>query len=247
MRRVCVLGNSHSACLKLAWDSLQVRYPQIALTFFAQRGAGIADLEPRGGALVPTSAGLKKAITHTSGGHSRIDLQDFDVVLMVGVTCGYPLVMSHFSYAAARQTLLDLTPKTVAFDLIGKIRQISDIPIFVAHQPLRTHLGDWDGANDLGPYRRLVDDLNDALMQDVGAILLRQPAQTIANQFFTRPEFAIGSMRLDIGGKSARANQTANPNSHMNARYGDIYLSTHLPAVAYATAGQSVTLSSSGT
>jgi hypothetical protein len=246
VRRVCVIGNSHSACLKLAWDSLRVRYPQIALTFFAQRGAGIADMELHDGALVPTSEALKKAITHTSGGHSQIDIQDFDVVLLVGLTCGYPLVASHYSYAAARQTLLDLTPRTVAFDLIEKIRQISDIPIFVAHQPLRGHFGDSGCGNDLGPYRRLIDTLNDELMQDVGAVLLRQPAQTITNCFFTRPEFAIGSMRLDIGSDSAGA-EAANPNSHMNARFGDIYLSTHLPAIAYATAGSSVTLSSSGT
>jgi hypothetical protein len=246
VRRVCLIGNSHSACLKLAWDSLKVRYPQITLTFFAQRGAGIADLEPRDGVLVPATEPLKKAITHTSGGHSQIDLQDFDAVLIVGLTCGYPLVNSHYSYAAALQTLRDLTPKTVAFELIDKIRRISDLPIFVVHQPLRSHFGEPDREHDLGPYRRLVDALNDELMQDVGAILLRQPAQTITNCFYTRPEFAVGSLRLDIGG-NLTGTDAANPHSHMNERYGDIYLSTHLPAVAYAAAGPDVTLSSSET
>jgi hypothetical protein len=233
MRRVCVIGNSHTACLKLAWDSLQSKYPQIGLTFFAQRGSGMADLKPRNGALIPTSDGLKKAIKHTSGGYSQINLQDFDVVLAVGLTCGYPLAVSHYSYAAARQTLLDLTPHTTAFNLIGKIRQISDIPIFVAHQPLRSCPGEPDGELDLKPYRRLIDDLNNELMQDAGATLLMQPAQTIANQFFTRPEFAVGSMRLDIGDLSPDVEHSADPRSHMNARYGDIYLSTHLPAIAY--------------
>jgi hypothetical protein len=190
---------------------------------------------------------LKKAIMHTSSGWSRIELQDFDVVLTVGLTCGYPLTVSHYSYAAARQTMLDLTPRTAAFDIIGKIRQISDIPIFVAHQPLRSHLEASEGENDLGPYRRLVDDLNDELMHDVGAVILKQPAQTIANYFYTRREFAVGSLRLDIGDKATGTGQAADPRSHMNVRYGDIYLSTHLPAVAYATASPGVTPSSSGT
>jgi hypothetical protein len=202
---------------------------------------------PRGGVLVPTSEQLKSAIRHTSGGHSEIDLRNFDAVLVVGMMCAYPLAQGHFSYAVARQTLFDLMPNSTALDMIKKIRQVSDIPVFVAHQPLLRHIGESDDETDLGPYRKLIKLLNEEFLQEMGATLLGQPAQTITNYFFTRPEFAMGAKRLDIGDNPVTAEQLADSRSHMNARYGDIYLSTHLPAVAYATAGSSVTPSSSGT
>ena len=233
MTRVCVIGNSHAACFKLAWDTLRIRYPNVALTFFAARGSRIAALKPRDGILIPTSERLRGVIAHTSGGRAAIDLRDYDAVLLVGLTCGYPVATGYYSYAAACQALLDLTPKTLAFDLIEKIRKVSDITIFLAHQPLLRHLGDPECEGDLGPYRRLIKFLNDELMQGVGATLLRQPAQTITNYFFTRPEFAVGSTRLDIGDKWSKVEQRENQRAHMNKRYGDIFLSTHLPTIAY--------------
>jgi hypothetical protein len=247
VKQVCVIGNSHSACFKLAWDSLNVRYPDIALTFFAHRGQRIGALAPRNGKLVPTSERLKTVMQHTSGGHSAIDFRDFDVVLIVGTACAYPLTQGHFSFAVARQTLLDVIPNSVAFDLIKKIRQISDIPVFVAHQPLLRHMGEPSDEIDLGPYRKLVKFLNDEFMQDMGAVVLKQPAQTITDYFFTRPEFAVGSKRLDIGIDSPDADLLADSRTHMNVRYGDVYLSTHLLAIAYAAADGGVNLSSSGT
>lgn len=205
------------------------------MTFFAQRGAGMTELMPSGGMLVPGSDKLREAIQHTSGGHSRIDFQEFDVVLLVGFLWGYPPSLGHYSLAAARQALFDVTPKTVAINLLHKIRRVSNIPIYVAHQPLRRYLGESEEIGELTPYRRLVEALNAEFMEGYGAVLLHQPPQTIASSFFTRPEFSACSPRLDVGdgdGDKAESSYAA-PQSHMNVRYGDIYLSTHLPAIAF--------------
>ena len=51
--KLCVIENSHSACLKLAWDQLQARYLDHSITFFAQRGIGMSGLMARGKMLVP--------------------------------------------------------------------------------------------------------------------------------------------------------------------------------------------------
>ena len=95
-----------------------------------------------------------------------------------------------------------------------------------------TNDSDIDGSADLAPYRRLVEVLNSEFMTSEGAVLLSQPPQTIARSFFTRREFAVGSLRLDIGDGDTDENPYADPRSHMNTRYGDIYLSTHLPTIA---------------
>jgi hypothetical protein len=232
VKRICVIGNSHCACLKLAWDALSTRYPAIQLTFFAQRGVGMADLTPQGKVLVPANEQLKKAMIYTSGGLGVIDLHAYDAVMTVGYTWGYPPGQGHFSFAAVSRAMLDFTPRTLAVGMIAKIRAVSDIPIFVAHQPLRRHDGDENADADLGPYRRLVGLLNAELMLPHGAALLAQPPQTIANFFYTRAEFSVGARRLDNGDGDFSEEQRADPRSHMNARYGDIFLSTHLPTVA---------------
>lgn len=230
--KLCVIGNSHSACLKLAWEQLQTRYLDHSITFFAQRGIGMSGLMPRGKMLVPAGEALRQAMLHTSGGHATIDLPNFDAVLIVGFLWGYPPSTGYYSHAAAQQALIDVTPKTLAIRLLRKIRQVSDIPVFLAHQPLRSDDSDIDGSADLAPYRRLVEVLNSAFMESEGAVLLSQPPQTIARSFFTRREFAVGSLRLDIGDGDTDENPYADPRSHMNTRYGDIYLSTHLPTIA---------------
>ncbi len=230
--KLCVIGNSHSACLKLAWDRLGALYPDISITFFAQRGFGMGGLLPHRGLLVPANEKLHAAMIHTSGGIAAIDLRHFDAVLVVGFLWGYPPSIGCYSHAAALQALLDITPRTVAISLLRKIRRLSDIPVFLVHQPLRSYDGDVDGTGELAPYRRLIGLLNSHLLEKEGATLLSQPPQTITRSFFTRREFAVGSPRLDIGDGEADF-QYANPQAHMNARYGDIYLSTHLPAIAY--------------
>lgn len=193
----------------------------------------MARLAPRAGMLVPANDTLRRAMLHTSGGHEAIVLREFDAVLMVGFLWAYPPSVGYYSHAAALQALFDITPKTVAVNLLRKIRRISDVPVFLAHQPLRSYDGDFDETAELAPYRRLVGLLNSRFLEKEGAVLLPQPPQTIAASFFTRPEFAIGSIRLDIGSGDTNAEPYADPRSHMNARYGDIYLSTHLPTIAF--------------
>jgi hypothetical protein len=233
MKQICVIGNSHAACLKLAWDRLKVSYPKVALTFFADRAMGITTLEPRNGVLAPPSDRLRKVLAHTSGGRQIIDFRHYDVVLAVGLNHAYPLAIGHYSLGAARRALLDYLPQSSAIDLVRKIRQISGIPIFLAHQPLLKHIGKTDEEADTAPYRTLVDALNADFIQEMGAVLLPQPPQTITNYYYTRDEYAVGSTRLDIGDRYSNIEHAETQRSHMNARFGDIYLSTHLRTVAF--------------
>ena len=239
MKRVCVIGNSHTACLKLAWNDLHFRLPNIALTFFADRASGVAAMEPTNGGLIPVSDRVRKAISHTSGGHGVIDLRKYDATLLVGLTSGYPK-FGYYSNAAARQAMLDHIPTTPAFNLVKKVRQTSEIPIFLVHQPLRKK-GE-DGHDDgglptyreenagVGPYRKIISAINHELFQDMNARILEQPAQTITDSFYTRSEFGVNAVRLDLGdGKIKEDDDRA----HMNARFGNILLSTHLRTIAY--------------
>lgn len=240
MKQVCVVGNSHTACIKLAWDGLQAKFPSIGLTFFAARGAETAGILPTpDGILVPMSKRLSRNLTVTSGGQSVIDLRRYDAVLLVGLSSAYPKY-GYYSHAVATRAMLDHIPQTAAFELVTKIRSVSDIPIFLAHQPLFRE-GE-DGTEDggvpiviresdcLAPYRRIVEAINDGLFRGLRAHFLEQPAQTITKCFYTKSEYGTNSVRLDLGDGDE---EDGDDRAHMNARFGDIYLSTHLRAIAY--------------
>jgi hypothetical protein len=240
VRRICIIGNSHTACLKLAWDDLRVRFPSISLTFFAARKSGVSEVQPTpDGVLVPTSKRLSQAFMHTSGGESVIDLKRYDLVLLVGLTSAYPKY-GYFSQAVARQAMLDHIPTTPAFETVKKIRSVSDIPIFLSHQPLFRE-GDDDQEDDgvpimskesdgLLPYRGIIEAIDEGIFRGLRARFLEQPAQTITKCFYTRSEYGTDSVRLDLGDGNE---ESEDDRSHMNARFGDIYLSTHLRAIAY--------------
>jgi hypothetical protein len=240
VKQVCVSGNSHAACMKLAWNRLETRFPNIGITFFAVRRAGMSALQPTpDGVLVPMSQRVSLALTHTSGGSSVIDLKRYDVVLLVGLTACYPK-FGCYTYAVARQAMLDHIPTTLAYETVQKIRSVSGVPIFLAHEPLRVEGTETDEDSDVialrargdgfVPYRRMIDAINEELFSGLEARCLPQPAQTITKCFYTRSEYGVGSVRLDLGDGQE---ENEDDRSHMNQRFGDIFLSTHLRAIAY--------------
>ena len=206
----------------------------------AIRKAGMSALQPApDGVLVPMSQRLSQALRHTSGGFSVIDLKRYDVVLLVGLTTCYPK-FGYYTHAVARQAMLDHIPTTLAYEMVQKIRSVSGIPIFLAHEPLRIEGTGADEDSDIValrargdgfvPYRRMIDVINEELFFGLGARCLPQPVQTITKCFYTRSEYGVGSVRLDLGDGQE---ENEDDRSHMNQRFGDVFLSTHLRAIAF--------------
>jgi len=85
MTRLCLMGNSHLAALKLGWDRLRDAHPDVAVTFFGSRGAGVCKgMRLEGGALVPSAQDLVN-FRWTSGGLKEIRLEDFDCFALVAL------------------------------------------------------------------------------------------------------------------------------------------------------------------
>jgi len=235
MKKVCILGNSHAACLKLAWDEARSTYGNVSLTFFADRRAGLMGLQPKDGLLVPDSDQLRATIEHTSGGLGVVDVQSFDAILLVGLqVIAYPHAEGHFSSAAIRQWLLDHTPRTGAFNLARKIRKISRIPVFVAHQPLEC-VDAVEAEMDLLPYRSSVRFMNERLFKPLDACVLEQPEQTITNGFYTKRAYSSDAKRLDVGDETSNETLPPSDRRHMNATFGSVVLSAHLPKILAST------------
>ncbi len=231
-KNICILGDSHTACFKNAWNNVQRNYKDVSLTFFADRGVGISGLEPRDGALVPVSDRLRKILPVTSGGLNTVDLKSYDAVWLIGFVSAYPQTDGYFSNAVIRQELLDAAATCPALNIAGKIRQIGNIPIFIAHRPLMESLLPETDTIDVQPYRSLIQFLNERIFADVGATVLEQPEQTITNDFYTRPEYSNDAARLDIGDRSPGEKHAPRERKHMNEKYGAVYLSTRLATIA---------------
>jgi hypothetical protein len=87
--RLCVIGNSHIAALKLGWDQLMSHdhavTKAIAPTYFGAPRDGLKNIEIRDGRLVPTKAEIREQFLRMSDGRAEIDPAAYDGFLLVGL------------------------------------------------------------------------------------------------------------------------------------------------------------------
>ena len=65
MRKICLIGNSHLAVLKLGWPQIQAQFSSMELVFFAVAGLSL-QLEIVGGKLVAPDERIRKRLAVTS-------------------------------------------------------------------------------------------------------------------------------------------------------------------------------------
>ncbi len=89
-RRVCIIGNSALACIKLAWDQASVAVASgTTMTFFGSSQYTVDCLRLAGGRLVPTEEKVGAQFAMTSGGSREIELDRFDHFIVYGVSFEY--------------------------------------------------------------------------------------------------------------------------------------------------------------
>ncbi|MGA0532897.1 hypothetical protein [Hansschlegelia sp. KR7-227] len=224
MMRVCVLGNSHAAALKLAYDADPSIATRMELTFFAHRGGALRQLRARDGIIVPTKAEVEKAIAHTSGGLKQIDPALYDVFLVYGLGVrAYRPPMTFFSRAARLQAARDHVSQSLAMPILDLLGGVGAAPIYVAHEPMMASRRPQEPGRH-PDYAAGIALLNEAVFNPRDSMLLEQPLETVVNGWETGNAFSIGSRRLDIGDKiSGDLHQDAD-HGHMNQEFGRIYL-----------------------
>lgn len=228
MKKICVIGNSHIASLKLGWDTLKPAFPGIELTFFGARARALDGLAVRGDALVAGDKELAKALEVTSGGLSRIAAADYDVFLVYGLDFILPRLGAHLSEAVRRACLQDVHAGSLNGKVCAQLRQVTGLPVFVGHNP---QLADGSSAEDSLAYEALfATPCRVGAARDMAVVC--QPAATLAGGWSTRREFAEGSVRLDIGKGGADVKHPQGEVKHMNARFGEVYLREFLSALA---------------
>lgn len=228
--KICVIGNSHVGALKRAWDAMPGRHQSANITFFAARGRGLEGLAVNDGRLVPETEFLKKSLEFTSGGKQVIDPDEYDVSLVYGLGASGLFISPkrYYSSAVLRQAANDHVAGTPSFNLIRKIRQLTDKTVFVGHSPLRAFRGEGFKVVEPEAYLFGLEVVNDFVYSSIGSELVAQPLHTIVNGRFTNPLFSQGSKRLSIRDKHDDEHHPENDYAHMNDEFGAEWLTSFL-------------------
>ena len=240
--RICVIGNSHLAAVKLGWEEVKDRYPQLSPEMFGSHSQTLLETAFHGGRIVPTTLFTRKNFEWT-GGRSVIDLSGYAAFFIVaaGITWlpvfnlygrfsflelkGHrPHLISEETYIRAALGLLRAMP---AAHLIKLIRLGSSAPIFLCSQAMPseaclsdpsfqgTHpdiVANGDAAALFALYRKVAD-----ILAGEDAIVVHQPETTKSGVALTRQEYSAGSVRL---APSFKHEHEAADHIHMNGRYG---------------------------
>lgn len=233
--KICALGNSHAASLKNGWDDISYNFPHIQITFFASRQNSLKGLTTNNDRLIPNTEELSRNIRFTSGGLDYIDLGAYDIFLIYALGLIIPTIDCRCSNAVAEQSCLDSFSRSLNYTLCKMIRTASGKPIFLGHNPqiAKPFQNSPPRANQLNYFEVL--SLMKKCMGIEDATIIAQPDQTLLNNWYTVPELAIGSTRLDVGDKISGQVHPDSDVWHMNNAYGRLWLENFFHLLSFGS------------
>lgn len=232
--KIAVLGNSHSICIKQGWDRLRGQLDGVEMTFFASEGASLDGLRCEGGALVATNAKLQEALHYSSGGISEIVAGSYDVFLTCGLGRAFPRVPAHLSSAVRNLCLQDWAEASLIATVSAMLRTLTPAPIYAIHVPAAAAGFSRPDAPVSAPYDERFQQAAIAFDR-IGVCLLPQPASTLEQNGFTKPEFAVGSTRWTVFGNKPPKLYPATDIVHMNADFGEIVMRAFFARLGFST------------
>jgi hypothetical protein len=238
MMRLCLIGNSHLACLKLGWDAIGPRYLGVAPTWFA--AGGKFDLRVEFRCLIPTTGRVKNSFAMTTGGETVIDPLRYDAFVLCGLLLSIRravhLAINHkphnlenieaqhlVSDELFKIALMAEFEKTPALIFARMLRSLTDRKIILFPVPMPSERIA-DRRKPFAPFQNqaacerlatLFRDAVAALAESVTVDVTWQPHATITKDIFTLHEFSEGSARL-LSNRLHAENDLA----HMNAAFG---------------------------
>lgn len=228
MTHLCIIGNSHTAALKLAWEDLSIKFPEIEITFFAARGRAIGRLMVHDGRIEADNEDLMTQIKLTSNGKTAIVPGEYDAFLVYG-TISHALKTTNaenYSRSFARTATLDRARSSILYSHILKLRELTNQPVYAALAPIPS-FENGKRPQMLLPQQTACELIQQTLLDPLSAKLIPQPMETLVNDSVTKEEFSKDSVRLEVIKKVA-AQHPEGETVHMNKAYGDVWLRAFL-------------------
>lgn len=242
--RLCVIGDSHVVAIKQGFDQINGEDHGIFVQFFAAPGnkMRVQSLYMAENILHSRDEEMRKSFRRTSGGFDSIEMDTYDAFLIVGLGFGWsPLHRLSSLYRTVDQNGRSGFRHLISSDCLGEaiegavtqsgavrlihlLRTATDRAIYLCPQPLPWEevrepgaASLWNDMVDLGPVLSArFDQASEALARLHKAVVVRQPAETVADGYFTKSSYKLGSTRLVAEGE----NHGPRDYVHMNAEYG---------------------------
>ncbi|MDB5663934.1 MAG: hypothetical protein JWS11_477 [Cypionkella sp.] len=159
--RLCVIGNSHIAALKLGWDASVTADPaawaDVKPTFFGAPSDGMRHVKLEDGFIIPKRKDIAEHFQRMSAGQDKIKLADYDGFFLVGLNVSVKRILRFYKTHAwvglsadAEKTLVHpqfvqefLTERygsTRLVELATMIRSVVSTPIVAMAEP---HWASW--------------------------------------------------------------------------------------------------------
>lgn len=245
MKKIALIGNSHTAMIKQAWDEVQDVNYEFKLSFFVWRSDGINSLKIRKNdntAIIDEIKILEKE-------DNEFDLDSFDAIILCGL--GFELkdilniynshrtleqtegafLISNDCYKAA---IKGAANATIAMKVVKAIKDISNfekIILIPTPRGSEHHLDETEGNN---VYKKCVKNQDQEeviggflyyteVFKDLGIEVLDQPKETIESLICTKKSYSNASdpvLNEKYFNKKGRRDLI-----HMNTSYGKLLLS----------------------
>ena len=239
MKRICVIGNSHTACLKLALSEMVGKTAaQNTYTIFGTPGRTFLSLSISDGVVRSEKHRVQRFFRITSEGADCIELSDYDAFFVIAGHSYYSIYPF-----TSEKGLMFQTDEMIQLILDGRVqtnaglafseelaRTCPDKPVFYVGSPFLSELSPL--AKDLLEQQEQPDTLvgdtlsrvrkaleNETGVREPGNLVpIRPPERALdGSGMFTRQKFSFGSVRLREGFEEAHGRTDF---AHMNAKYG---------------------------
>jgi hypothetical protein len=234
--KVCIIGSSHTASLKLGWELVKNEFPEVELVFFASLGGTMRSLRAIDGKLVSVDPRVANRMSFTSGGHKSIDPRDYDVFVIYGLKLFVPRLERGISRAVMKEVIRNTTVQGLTEKTAGKLRQVTDKTIWIGACPMETTMEAVQDSGEFHAYQTLIDEIATALAVPSDR-MLGQPQETRCPDLRTAHVFGNYAQRrkleeqseADDGVESAK--NLAGELKHMNSEFGACWLRANLPII----------------
>ncbi|WP_428928178.1 hypothetical protein [Marinibacterium sp. SX1] len=242
MSRAVMIGSSHTAALRMAWDAMTPEDRPFDLDFLVAPAGIFAELSMQDGHvfglhdpdLLPTKA---RVSLERLNGSLTVDVASYDWVILVGhafTDMGLLSLLEHADVDGLRAVGADQIVSRPAFDalLTASIARAlpdpcwhnrTDTRVCVVQRPRQSEAA-LEASRKLAALNRDSTGLGEALdyctaaatraLEPLGLALIDQPAETIGARGLTRAEFSRGSIKLN------ERTHDDDDNAHMNPDYG---------------------------
>ncbi|MBC7738902.1 MAG: hypothetical protein H7245_17185 [Candidatus Saccharibacteria bacterium] len=232
--KICIIGSSHIASLKLGWEMVRDQFADDELVFFGGPRKSWRNSRAINGKLVSIDPKLTENIRLTSGGLHEIDPNQYDAFLLYGLVLRVPRLRRGISKAVMQETVKDVVEMGLTKKVAKRLRSITNTTVWIGANPMKLAL---DGETEPGTfytYDRVVAELQKNFV-DLNARFLLQPSETMASDLRTPRQFGEGAVRMRQmrGGanESESAQYSDDDEKHTNGEFGRLWLLQNLPLI----------------